>query len=223
MKASDYLRSVDYPGRIILMGCDVDGNDVVLYAITGRSRNSRNRVLRERDGIIRTEPYDESGLEDPSLIIYNAAHLLDDGRIVLANGDHTDTIYDELSAGRDIADALIKRTYEPDEPSYTPRISGVMDECGYVLSIIRKCGEDAERLMYRYSKEKGVGHIIHTYKGNGNPLPSFDSLPVRVDITGNLADDIWSSLDPDCRVSLFSLEGKAMRIINEKENAHGEA
>ena len=221
MKASEYLSAIDYPGRIILLGYDRNGGKSVVYAITGRGRNSRNRVLAEEDGVVRTQPYDPSEVEDPSLIIYNAVRAFQD-RIICTNGDHTDTIFDALAAGGDIEDALIKRTYEPDGPAFTPRISGVIDEIGYSLSIIRKDGDETLRLLYRYGKEPGVGHIIHTYKGNGDPLPSFDTLPVRIDMTENIADEIWESLG-EYRVSLFSLAQGRTRIMNIREEENGKA
>ena len=122
MKAGEYLKAIDYPGRIAAAGYGKDGEIVLLYAITGRSANSRNRVFRLENGVLRTEPYDPSKVEDPSLIIYNAMRSSGD-TIVLTNGDQTDTIASFLDEGRSVEEALVTRTYEPDAPNFTPRIS----------------------------------------------------------------------------------------------------
>ncbi len=222
MKADEYIRGIDYPGRMIIMGYGKDGRRLVLYAITGRSENSRNRVLRMTDGIVRTFPYDESKVKDPSLIIYNALRMIDD-KIICANGEHTDVIYDTLSSGGDISDALIRFSYEPDSPAYTPRISGILGDAGYSMSIARKDGDSVLRLLYNYGREDGIGHIIHTYKGNGDPLPSFDSIPVRIDITADIVSAVWDSLDCAFRVALFAMHGDEVSIFNEKEGNGGKA
>ena len=222
MKADEYLRKIDYPGRIIIMGYGKDGRRLVLYAITGRSENSRNRVIRMTDGIVRTFPYDESKVEDPSLIIYNALCMIGD-KIICTNGEHTDVIYDTLSSGGDMSDALIRFAYEPDAPAYTPRISGVLGDDGYSMSIARKDGDSVLRLLYSYGREDGIGHIIHTYNGNGDPLPSFDSIPARIDITEDIVSAVWDSLGRSFRVALFAMYGDEVSILNEKEGDGGKA
>ena len=216
MRIEEYLGRIDYPGRIIALGCRKDGLPFVLYGITGRSVNSRNRVLRKKDGIVRTEPFDESMVTDPSLIIYNAVRSSGES-IICTNGAHTDTISDTLSSGGDIEDALIRLTYEPDAPICTPRISGIIDGSGYALSIIRKDGNGTLRLLYRYGKEPGTGHIIHTYRGSDSHVESFDSLPVRFDIADGAAESAWNALSTDRRVALYAREGDHEVILNAKE------
>ena len=206
------LRQNSYPGRGILLGRSADGeNAVIAYFIMGRSENSRNRVFEETGDGIRTRAYDESRMTDPSLIIYNPVRQLDRVTIV-TNGDQTDTIYDALDAGGTFEDALLTRTFEPDEPNYTPRISGVVKPDGtYSLSILKSLDGDpacACRYFYEYDAPKaGVGHFIHTYERDGDPLPSFEGEPRRVALTApdaeTLAGDLWLALNSDNRVSLF--------------------
>lgn len=215
MRIDEYLSRIDYPGRIIAAGTGKDGEAVLCYAITGRSANSRNRVLRLEDGVLRTKPFDESKVEDPSLIIYNALRVKD-GAVILTNGDQTDTIYDSET----LEEALIKRTYEPDEPNCTPRISLVYGEDGYTLSIIRKKDGEADRRIFSYKKEPGTGHIIHTYMGNGSPLPSFDGLPGRIDLPDSieeLSDELHSGISGSCRISQYVRYGGSEMIINDQE------
>ena len=222
MTAGTYLSGIDYPGRIILLGYDREGRPVALYAITGRSENSRNRVLRSQDGIIRTEPFDESKVSDPSLIIYSAVRWIGE-RIIVTNGDHTDTIYDEIISGGDVEEALVKRTYEPDGPIYTPRIAGIIDDAGYCLGIIRKNGENAERLLYRYGKEPGIAHVIHTYEGDSERVEPFSSMPSCVELEEDALEDAWSSLSKGYRVASCCIAGNDVRIINALEDGNGEA
>lgn len=222
MTAGTYLSGIDYPGRIILLGYDRAGQPVALYAITGRSENSRNRVLRSRDGMICTEPFDESKVSDPSLIIYSAVRRIGES-IIVTNGDHTDTIYDEIISGGDVEGALMKRTYEPDGPIYTPRIAGIIDDAGYCLGIIRKDGENAERLLYRYGKEPGIAHVIHTYEGDSERVEPFLSMPSRVELAGDALEDVWSSLSKGYRVASCCIAGNYVRIINALEDGNGEA
>lgn len=208
----EILRKNEYPGRGIVIGKSPDGTKAFLaYFIMGRSDNSRNRIF-VRDGKgIRTEAFDPSKLNDPSLIIYSPVRVLGNKTIV-TNGDQTDTIYDYLSEGKTFEDALETRCFEPDEPNWTPRISGLVDlEDGfsYKLSILKAAdpeGKNCERLTFNYTPENGVGHFIHTYDGNGDPLPSFSGEPVPVK-TENFIDGlcklIWYNLNEDNKISLF--------------------
>ena len=134
-----------------------------------------------------------------------------------------DTIYDEIISGGDVEGALMKRTYEPDGPIYTPRITGIIDDAGYCLGIIRKDGENAERLLYRYGKEPGVAHVIHTYEGDSESVEPFASMPLRVELDGDVLEDVWSSLSKGYRVASCCIAGNDVRIINALEDGNGEA
>ena len=214
MTIREYLSSKRYPGRFLLAGVSSKGEEVLAYAIMGRSENSRNRIFTLEDGVLRTKAYDESKVEDPSLIIYNAK-LEDEEHIVLTNGDQSDTIMDALKEGNTLEDALIKRTYEPDGPNYTPRISAFADIKGgalsYGISILKSAHGDpdsCQRFFYEYDCPlAGEGHLIHTYAADGDPLPSFSGEPVCFAVTSDdpdvLARDIWAALDPENKVSLF--------------------
>lgn len=222
------LSSNSYPGRGIVLGKSKDGKSAVIaYFIMGRSVNSRNRIFEENDrGGIRTKAFDESKMEDPSLIIYNPVLKLD-GVTIVTNGDQTDTIYDFMNKGDCYHDALITREYEPDFPNYTPRISGIVKPNGdYNLSILKSnLGQpQCVRFFYEYPAVAGQGHFIHTYKCDGNPIPSFEGEPTAVEIDGDIdgfTDMIWSNLNEDNKVSLFTrfinLESgdEETRIINK--------
>lgn len=220
-KIDSALGSNEYPGRGIVLGISSDGtNAVIAYFIMGRSENSRNRVFVE-DGLgIKTQAFDPAKLVDPSLIIYSPVRVLDRTTIV-TNGDQTDTVYDFMKQGKPFESALRTRTFEPDEPNFTPRISGVVFENGnYTLSIL-KSGygnpKSVQRYFYEYNAPvNGEGHLIHTYMGDGNPLPSFEGEPTRVMIPGAIdpfTDLVWNSLNEDNKVSLFT------RFINLKNGA----
>ena len=210
----EYLRQRPYPGRGILIGQAHNGTwaqSVIAYFIMGRSENSRNRVFEPTEDGIRTRAFDESKMTDPSLIIYHPVRMVGTTTIV-TNGDQTDTIRDALLEGRSYVDALRTRTYEPDEPNYTPRISGVVSRDGsYCLSILKSMDGDpgvCQRHFYEYSAlSYQTGHFISTYQGFGDPIPSFSGEPVRVDITAptakELADQLWDSLNGDNKVSLY--------------------
>lgn len=209
----DYLSANHYPGRGIMLGMSADGKYAVsAYFIMGRSTNSRNRVFVEDGEGIRTQAFDEALLSDPSLIIYSPVRVLGDATIV-TNGDQTDTIYDGLKAGKGFKESLESREYEPDAPNYTPRISGVMNvssgKYDYALSIL-KANSDAsgcDRYTYVYETPvAGEGRLIHTYQGDGDPLPSFEGEPVCVKIEDDIdamTDKLWNALDADNKVSLF--------------------
>ena len=208
-----FLRSNSYPGRGIMLGRSADNKSAVIaYFIMGRSVNSRNRVFEETDDGIRTRAYDESKMTDPSRVIYHPVRRLDSGVTVVTNGDQTDTVRDALLEGRTFADALRTREYEPDGPSYTPRISGLLSPDGsYKLSILKSLDGDPAcccRYFYEYEAPRaGMGHFIHTYEHDGDPLPSFEGEPRRVGITApdakTLAEELWPALNEDNKVSLF--------------------
>ena len=212
------LRETSYPGRGIVMGRSADGSKAVTaYFIMGRSSNSRNRVFVTEGEGIRTEAFDPSKMEDPSLIIYAPVRVLGNKTIV-TNGDQTDTIYEGLDKQFTFEQSLRSREFEPDAPNYTPRISGVMHvENGiynYALSILKSnCGDPSSCLRYTFAYEKpaaGQGRFISTYMGDGNPLPSFEGEPkfltVGEDFTADIdvfANRIWDALNEDNKVSLF--------------------
>lgn len=208
----DELSATTYPGRGILLGKSGDGSKLVIaYFIMGRSENSRNRVFTAEGDGLKTKAFDESKMTDPSLIIYAPVRVLGDVTIV-TNGDQTDTVYEGMQKGLSFEDALRTRTFEPDGPNYTPRISGVVKPDGtYSLSILKSLDGDpacACRYFYEYDAPKaGVVHFIHTYERDGDPLPSFEGEPRRVALTApdaeTLAGDLWLALNSDNRVSLF--------------------
>ncbi len=235
MKSIDkFLDNNPYPGRGIIIGKSNDGkNAVIAYFIMGRSENSRNRVFEKTDDGIRTQAFDESKLTDPSLIIYSPVRKIGDVYIV-TNGDQTDTIYEYLEQGDTFENALRSREFEPDEPNYTPRISGVLttgdNELSYSLSILKSSNGDAqscERLFYEYSSPlNGQGKFIHTYKCDGNPLPSFKGEPKTIAIDDDIdsfTSLIWNSLNSENKVSLFvqyiAIDGSEQdyRIVNKNQ------
>ena len=203
-----------YPGRGIVVGVTPDGKSAVTaYFIMGRSVNSRNRVFVTEGKGIRTQAFDPSKLEDPSLIIYAPVRVLGDDTIV-TNGDQTDTIYDGMSKGETFEQSLRCREFEPDGPNYTPRISAVMHLSGgkfsYEMSILKSNNGDpssCQRFTYSYENPKaGQGHFIHTYMHDGNPLPSYEGEPTPVEILDNMDEFtklLWENLSEDNKVSLF--------------------
>lgn len=227
------LRANRYPGRGILLGRSGDGRQAVIaYFIMGRSENSRNRVFERTDDGIRTRAFDEGKMTDPSLIIYHPVRRVE-GRTVVTNGDQTDTIAQSLREGRCCRHALRSRTFEPDGPNFTPRISGVVEEDGrYALSILKTLDGDPAcccRYFYEYDAPvAGVGHLIHTYREDGEPLPSFSGEPVAVAVDApgpeELADGLWAALDGENKVALFAeyidLESGERR--SALRNRHGE-
>ena len=209
----DTLKQNAYPGRGIVLGTSADGaSAVAAYFIMGRSENSRNRVfVTDGDGI-RTQAFDPSKMVDPSLIIYAPVRVLGDTTIV-TNGDQTDTVYDQMLAGKTFEESLRIREFEPDAPNYTPRISGIIerkDGYQYALSILKSADgnpDSCHRYTYAYEKPvAGEGHFIHTYMHDGNPLPSFEGEPKKIEIPDSLdefAATLWENLNPDNKVSLF--------------------
>lgn len=208
------LRENAYPGRGIVIGKSADGTKAVTaYFIMGRSSNSRNRVFAEDGEGIRTQAFDPSKLEDPSLIIYAPVRVLGN-RTIVTNGDQTDTIYEGMDAELTFEQSLRSREFEPDGPNYTPRISGVMHVEGgkydYAMSILKSNNGNPDccnRYTFTYDKPvAGEGHFIHTYMHDGNPLPSFEGEPKLVDIPNDIdafTDLVWNSLNEDNKVSLF--------------------
>ena len=208
------LKGNSYPGRGIVIGKSKDGNyAVTAYFIMGRSENSRNRIFVEDGEGIRTQAYDPSKLSDPSLIIYAPVRVLGNKTIV-TNGDQTDTIYELMDKQQTFEQSLRTREFGPDAPNYTPRISGIMHvghgSYNYAMSILKSSnGNPKSCSRYTFAYENpldGEGHFIHTYMGDGNPLPSFEGEPKLVGVDGNIdefADKIWNSLNEDNKVSLF--------------------
>lgn len=225
------LNTNTYPGRGIVLGKSKDGKKAVIaYFIMGRSANSRSRIFEENDrGGIRTKAFDESKMEDPSLIIYNPV-LKIDGKTIVTNGDQTDTIYDHMKEGFCYHHALVTREFEPDAPNYTPRISGIVKPNGdYNLSILKSnLGmPECVRYFFEYPAHPGMGHFIHTYEHDGDPIPSFEGEPTPVEIDGSDIDaftsTVWDNLNEDNKVSLFTrfinLENgeEETRIVNKNK------
>ena len=212
LNIAEELRGNSYPGRGILLGRSADNKKAVIaYFIMGRSANSRNRIFSVTEDGIRTEAYDASKMEDPSLIIYHPVRVFE-GKTIVTNGDQTDTVRDKLAEGHCYRHGLLERTFEPDGPNYTPRISGIVKPDGsYNLSILKSFNGDpacACRYFFEYEAPvAGYGHFIHTYVGDGSPLPSFEGEPKVVALASSsaeaLADLLWENLNEDNKVSLF--------------------
>lgn len=225
MQLSQELKGNTYPGRGIVIGRSADGKAAVTaYFIMGRSGNSRNRVFVADGEGIRTKAFDPAKLEDPSLVIYAPVRVLGNDTIV-TNGDQTDTIYEGLAKGLTFEQSLRSREFEPDAPSYTPRISGVMHIEGgkfdYALSILKSNHGNpscCNRYTFAYDAPiAGEGHFLHTYMGDGNPLPSFQGEPKLVELQGDIdsfAGMLWESLNEDNKVSLF------VRYINIADGSY---
>ena len=226
----DYLAAKEYPGRGIILGKSEDNRAVFAYFIMGRSTNSRNRVFEVSNDDIMTKAFDESRLSDPSLIIYSPVRVLGK-KIIVTNGDQTDTIYEYLKNKKTFEDALYTRTFEPDAPNFTPRISGLIDiESGLKLKLsILKSDEGDEsqslRFFYNYDNPKpGEGFLIHTYKENSDPLKSFEGEPVKVSLKESIdefSDSLWNSLNDDNKIALavryIDMDtGKYEQIIKNK-------
>ena len=224
------LEPTEYVGRGIIIGTSSDGkNAVCAYFIMGRSENSRNRVFSEDGPRVYTEAFEPEKLSDPSLIIYNAV-LEHDGRLIVTNGDQTDTVKEGLEKGLSFSDSLASRQFEPDGPNFTPRISWILDlreSYCYEMSILKSIdgeGSDCARFTFAYPSKAGLGHFIHTYVDNGSPLPTFQGEPERVMIPSDIDEftsGIWNSLNDANRISLYvrytSLEDKSYtrRLINK--------
>ena len=227
------IKGNSYVGRGVVAGKTPDGKKAVTaYFIMGRSENSRNRIFEEtEDGII-IYPYDASKVEDPSLIIYSPIRKIGN-HLIVTNGDQTDTIYDFVKEGKTFAQALTTREFEPDAPNFTPRISAILNFNGndydYEMSILKSAdaeGSACARYHFSYPSIDGIGHFIHTYVCDGNPIPTFMGEPERITIPGDideLFNDIWENLDEQNKISLYvryiDLETGACenRLINKYE------
>lgn len=211
LQLAEELQQNSYPGRGIVLGKSADGNQMVIaYFIMGRSENSRNRVFVEENGGIKTQAFDPSKLTDPSLIIYSPVRVIN-GKTIVTNGDQTDTIYDFIAKGDTFENALQTRTFEPDAPNFTPRISGIIDGDCYTLSILKSANGNPDstcRYFFDYqSPLAGEGHFIHTYRCDGNPIPSFEGEPKKIAVNGDIdafTESVWNSLNADNKVSLFT-------------------
>lgn len=206
-----------YPGRGIVLGKSADGkNALIAYFIMGRSENSRNRIFERFDGGMRTKAFDESKLSDPHLIIYNPYLTAKGGNIdIITNGDQTNTIFDCINEGNHFEDAINTREFEDDAPNFTPRISGICyysfprNVFTYKLAIAKSANgrpTACNHYFFNYMPEDGIGHFIHTYKCDGNPIPSFYGEPEEVTMPNTaeeLADLVWNNLNEDNKVSLF--------------------
>lgn len=228
------LSSNAYPGRGIVIGrSDCGKYAVTAYFIMGRSENSRNRVFVEDGSGIRTQAFDPSKLSDPHLIIYAPVRVLGN-KLIVTNGDQTDTIYELMDKQYTFEQSLRTREFEDDAPNYTPRISGILrfseDSFNYAMSILKSANGDpssCQRFTFSYNNPiSGQGHFIHTYMGDGSPLPSFEGEPKLVGISGSIdafTDMLWTNLNADNKVSLFVryvelATGKSeTRIVNKNK------
>lgn len=230
---SDLLKGNRYPGRGIVIGKSDDGKKAVAaYFIMGRSANSRNRVFTEKDGEVFTEPFDASKVQDPSLIIYAALRQYENNLIV-TNGNQTDTVYDGLKMGLSFNKSLERREFEPDAPNFTPRISGMLTfgegDFTYQMSILKSVDEQGSacaRYGFSYPAVNGLGHFIHTYVCDGNPIPTFQGEPERVAIGNDIDEitgEIWDALNEDNKISLYVrtvnlTDGKTeSRLVNKNQ------
>ena len=210
---AELIAGNSYVGRGIVIGMSEDAKKAVAaYFIMGRSANSRNRVFTEKNGEVFTEPFDASKVQDPSLIIYAAIRSYEN-KLIVTNGNQTDTIYDGLVNGLSFSEALAAREFEPDAPNLTPRISGMLTfaEGGfkYDMSILKSIdaeGTDCARYTFSYPAKAGLGHFIHTYVCDGNPIPTFQGEPERVAIGNDIdafAAKLWNALDENNKISLY--------------------
>ena len=209
----ELIQGNSYVGRGIVIGKTPDASRAVIaYFIMGRSENSRNRVFAEEDGVLYTRPFDESKVADPSLIIYAAMRSFDN-KLIVTNGDQTDTIYNGLAAGKSFGQALESRQFEPDAPNLTPRISGMLNfdnnDFSYQMSILKSAdpeGTACNRYLFSYPALPGLGHFIHTYVCDGSPIPTFQGEPERMAIPDDAEEftrRLWNSLDENNRISLY--------------------
>ena len=227
------LKGNPYVGRGIIIGKSADGKKAAAaYFIMGRSANSRNRVFTEKDGDVFTEPFDASKVVDPSLIIYRAVGSYQNS-LAVTNGNQTDTVLEGLAAGKSFAEALASREFEPDAPNYTPRISGLLTfgkgDFTYEMSILKSVdaeGSACARFTFDYPASAGLGHFLHTYVTDGNPIPTFQGEPERVRIPDAIDDftrEIWDNLDEANKISLYvryvDLETGASdsRLVNKNQ------
>jgi len=208
---AELLANNTYPGRGIVVG--KNGNcAVIAYFIMGRSENSRNRIFVEKENAVFTHPFDASKVQDPSLIIYAPIRQYENNLIV-TNGDQTDTVYDGLKAGKSFSDALKTRCFEPDGPNFTPRISAMLTfadkSFSYQMSILKSAdaeGSACNRYTFDYAPLDGLGHFLHTYNCDGNPIPTFTGEPERIELSGDIdsfTETIWNNLNEQNKISLY--------------------
>lgn len=210
---SELICDNPYVGRGIVIGKSADGkNAVCAYFIMGRSANSRNRIFTEKNGEVFTEPFDAQKVVDPSLIIYAAIRQYENS-LIITNGDQTDTIYNGLKKGQSFSDVLKTREFEPDKPNFTPRISGIINltqgDFDYEMSILKSAdekGSACNRFTYSYAALNGVGHFIHTYVTDGEPLPIFVGEPTRIKIPSDIDEfttKLWNALNEENKIALY--------------------
>ena len=207
------LKDNSYVGRGIVIGKSADGEKAVTaYFIMGRSENSRNRIFEKNGDEVIIYPFDASKVEDPSLIIYSPVRVIDN-KLIVTNGDQTDTVYDFVKEGKTFEEALETRCFEPDAPNYTPRISGMItfgkNDFTYKMSILKSADENGtqcNRYTFSYNPLCGLGHFIHTYNCDGNPIPTFTGEPERVEIPNDIdafTNTIWENLNEQNKISLY--------------------
>ena len=230
---AELIKDNSYVGRGIIVGKTPNGKSAVsAYFIMGRSANSRNRVFNYKDGVLYTEPFDVSKVEDPSLIIYAAVREFEN-KLILTNGDQTDTVYEGLKEGKCFSCSLKSREFEPDAPNLTPRISAMLTfnegDFDYKMSILKSAdaiGSACNRYTFDYASLKGLGHFIHTYVQDGNPIPTFQGEPERIETLDDIdsfTNKLWEALDKDNKISLFvrytdlATGEKKDRIINKNK------
>ena len=217
------IKDNSYVGRGIVIGKSADGEKAAFaYFIMGRSENSRNRIFTENGDDVTIYPFDASKVEDPSLIIYSPVRKIGNSLIV-TNGDQTDTVYDFVKEGKSFEEALETREFEPDSPNFTPRISGIMNfadgDFSYKMSILKSAdpeGTECNRYTFSYKALKGLGHFIHTYNHDGNPIPTFTGEPERVEIPNDIDEfttNIWENLNEANKISIY------VRYINLKDGS----
>ena len=210
---SERIRGNSYVGRGIVMGRSSDGRRALAaYFIMGRSANSRNRIFAVKNGELFTEPFDPAKVRDPSLIIYAAVRQFEN-KLIVTNGNQTDTVYEGLQAGKSFSEALTARCFEPDAPNFTPRISGLFtldaEKPSYELNILKSVdaeGSDCARFTFAYPAKPGLGHFLHTYVCDGNPIPTFQGEPERISVGDDVdafTAELWDALDPDNKISLY--------------------
>lgn len=208
----ELIKDNPYVGRGIIIGKTQDGTKAaVAYFIMGRSENSRNRIFVENGDEVIIHPFDASKVEDPSLIIYSPIRKIDN-KLIVTNGDQTDTVYNFIADGKTFEEALETRCFEPDGPNWTPRISGMLtfgDKLTYKMSILKSAdpeGSECSRYTFSYNALNGIGHFIHTYVTDGNPIPTFMGEPERVAIPNDIdefKDKIWSNLNEQNKISIY--------------------
>ena len=219
----ELLKDNTYPGRGIVIGKTPDGaKAMTAYFIMGRSENSRNRIFTEKNGEVFTEPFDAAKVQDPSLIIYAAIRSFGNN-LVVTNGNQTDTVVEGLQTGKGFSEALESREFEPDSPNFTPRISGMLTfgagDFTYQMSILKSAdaeGSACNRYTYSYAPKNGLGHFIHTYVCDGNPIPTFQGEPERIAVCDDIDEmtgRIWNALNEQNRISLY------VRYIDLKSGA----